>query len=137
MKSIAALIAIASFSLTAFANPPAAAGAPPGHPAAGPAGHPTAGPAGHPTAGPADMGKAEVAVTKKGKVISTVDTKSFTYIEIQDGNKKLWIVSPTIAVKAGSMISYADAPLQAKYHSPSLNRDFTDIVFTTRVVIDK
>lgn len=129
MKSIAALIAIASFSLAAFANPPAAAGTPPGHPAAGPAGHPTA--------GPADMGKTEVAVTKKGKVVSTVDTKSFTYIEIQDGNKKLWIVSPTIAVKAGSMISYADAPLQAKYHSPSLNRDFTDIVFTTRVVIDK
>ncbi|MFA7279475.1 MAG: hypothetical protein WC100_05225 [Sterolibacterium sp.] len=121
MKSIAILVFFAGFSLMAIANPPAAAGAP----------------AGHPGAGAVDVNKAETAVTKKGKVISSIDTKGFTYIEIQDGNKKAWLVAPTVAVKNGSMISYADAPLQAKYHSPTLNRDFNNIVFTTRVVVSK
>ena len=121
MKSVAAFCLFASFSLAAFANPPAAPAAPPGHPAGG----------------TVDSSKAVAPLTKKGKVLSAIDTKSFTYIELQDGSKKLWIVAPTVTVKSGNTISYADAPLQAKYHSPSLNRDFTDIVFTTRAVIDK
>lgn len=121
MKSIAILVFFAGFSLIAIANPPTAANAPPGHPGAG----------------TVDMNKTETTVTKKGKVISSMDTKGFTYIEIQDGNKKTWLVAPTVAVKNGNMISYADAPLQAKYHSPSLNRDFSNIIFTTRVVVDK
>ena len=129
MKSISVFIAIASISLAATANPPAAAGTPPGHPAAAGA------PAGHPAAASADMNRAEIAVTKKAKVVSSIDTKGFTYIEIQDGNKKLWLAAPSVAVKSGNMISYADAPVQAKYHSPSLKRDFTNIILTTRVVV--
>jgi len=118
MKTLAALFALAALSLSANANPPAS---PPGHPAAMPAG----------------AGKSDAPLTKKGKVLSSVDAKSFTYIEVQDGGRKLWVVSPTVAVKAGNTISYADAPVQAKYHSASLNREFTNVVFTTRVVVDK
>lgn len=118
MKTIAALLALASLSIAANANPPAT-------------------PSAHALGGPADMSKSDAPLNKKGKVISSIDTKSFTYIEVQDGGKKLWVVSPTIAVKSGNAISYADAPLQEKYHSKSLNRDFANVVFTTRVVVDK
>jgi hypothetical protein len=118
MKTVAALIALASFSVITSAAPPAA-------------------PSGHGAGGPVDMRKSDAPLTKKGKVLSAVDTKSFTYIEVQDGGKKLWVVSPTIAVKNGNLISYADGPAQAKYHSASLNRDFSNVVFTTRVVIDQ
>jgi len=121
MKYVAALITVAGFSLAAIANPPVAPAAPPGHPAAG----------------PGDANKTEIPLTKKAKVVSSVETKGFTYIEIQDGNKKLWLAAPTVAVKPGNMISYADAPVQAKYHSPSLKRDFTNIILTPRVVVDK
>ena len=118
MKTIAALLALAVFSIAAGANPPAP---PPGH-AAGV---------------PADMSKSSAPLNRKGKVLSSIDAKKFTYLEVQDGGKKFWVVSPTIAVKSGSTISFADAPLQAKYHSASLNREFTDILFTSRVVVDK
>lgn len=132
MKTVAALLALAGLSVAALANPSAAPAAPsaPTAPAA------AATPAGHPV-GTVDMNKATVPLTKKGKVLAVVEAKSFTYINIQDGKKKLWVVSPTIAVKKDDMISYADAALQKKYHSTSLNRDFTNIVFTTRVVVDK
>lgn len=126
MKTIAALLALAGFSVAAIANPPAA----PAAPAA------TAAPAGHPV-GVVDMKNSAAPLTKKGKVLEVVETTSFTYINIQDGSKKLWVVSPTLAVKKGDMISYADANIQKKYHSASLNRDFSDIVFTSRAVVDK
>jgi len=129
MKSIAALLALAGFSVASFANPPATP-ASPAAPAAAVA------PAGHPV-GMVDMGKATAPLTKKGKVLEVVETTSFTYINIQDGSKKLWVVAPTIAVKKGDTIGYADAAIQKTYHSGSLNRDFTNIVFTSRVVVDK
>jgi len=118
MKTLAALLTLVCFSFAANANPPAS-------------------PPGHPTGMGAGMGKPDAPLTKKGKVLSSIDAKSFTYIEVQDGTKKLWVVSPTVVVKAGNTINYADAPVQPKYHSASLNREFTNVVFTSRVVVDK
>lgn len=126
MKTIAALIVLftlAGFAVAANANPPAP---PPGHAVAG-----------HAAGMPADMGKADAPLNKKGKVLSSIATKGFTYIEVQDGSKKLWVVAPSIAVKNGSTISYADAPVQEKYRSASLNREFVNVLFATRVVVDK
>lgn len=131
MKTITALLALAGLSVAALANPPAAPAAAAPAPAAT-----AATPTGHPV-GSVDMNKATTPLTKKGTVLSVVEAKSFTYINIQDGKKKLWVVSPTIAVKKGDKISYADAAIQKQYHSTSLKRDFKDIIFTTRVVVDK
>jgi len=128
MKTITAMIALAGFSIAAHANPPqTAVGASPR----------TAVPSAHALGGPADMSKSDAPLTRKGKVLSTVDTTGFIYIEVQDGGKKFWVVSPTIALKKSDSISFADAPVQAKYHSASLNRDFSNILFTTRVVVEK
>ena len=121
MESSATFVALLAFSLAAIANPPAS----------------PALPASHPVASATDKAKTEAPVTKKGKVLSSIDTKGFTYIEVQDGNKKFWVVSPTVAVKPGNTIAYADAPVQAKYHSPSLKRDFTNIILSTRVAVEK
>lgn len=118
MKTYAVLLILAAIPIAAGANPPVP-------------------PAGHGAGMSAAMGKPDAPLTKKGKVLSTVDAKSFTYIEVQDGAKKLWVVTPTVSVKAGTTISYADSPAQAKYHSASLNREFTNVVFATRVAIDK
>ena len=70
MKTLVALLTLVGFSIAAHANPPAS-------------------PPGHPTGMGAGMGKPDAPLTKKGKVLSSVDAKSFTYIEIQDGTRKL------------------------------------------------
>lgn len=124
MKSSAVLFALAAYSLAAIASPRAQS-------------IPSPLPADHAAAGAADMRKSDIPLTKRGKVLSSIDTKGFTYIEVQDGNKKYWVVSPTVAVKSGNTIIYADAPIQAKYHSPSLKRDFANIILSTRVVVEK
>jgi len=141
MKTLAALLALATFSVAALADNAAPAtpiGHPamPGAPAAAPAGHPGMPAAGHGAAGPADMSKSDAPLTKKGKVLTVIDAKQFTYFEVQDGAKTLWVASPAIALKPGNMVKYAEAPIQAKYHSPSLNRDFNNIMFTVKAVVE-
>ena len=136
MKTLAALLALATLSVAALADTPATPAGHPAMPAGGmPAGH-SAVPAGHGAAGPADMSKSDIPLTKKGKVLTVIDAKQFTYFEVQDGAKTLWVASPTIALKPGNTVKYAEAPVMTKYHSPSLNRDFNNIVFTARAVVE-
>ena len=144
MKALLTSLALVAASVAAIAaDAPAAAPAaapatmPAGHPASPSAAHPGTPPSGHGAAGPADMSKATAALNKKAKVISVLDAKQFTYMEIQDGSKKLWLVSPTITAKKGDTVSYADSEVMAKFHSGALNRDFTNVVLTTRAVVEK
>ena len=148
MKSLITALALAALTLNAVAAEPAKAPplAPNATSAALPAGHPpmppstTPGakqPTGHPTAAPADMSKATAPLNRKAKVVSVLDAKQFTYMEINEGGKTQWLVSPAIAVKAGAAISYAEGEVMPKFHSNTLNRDFSNVIFTTRVAIDK
>lgn len=135
MKSLLAFLALTSICLGALA---ADAPAPAAAPAALPSGHPTVPPAsGHGAAAPADMAKATAPLNKKAKVLTVLDAKQFTYMEIQDGTKKLWLVSPALAIKKGDTVAYADSEVMPKFHSGALNRDFTNVVLTTRAAIDK
>ncbi len=126
MKSISALIVLAALSSAAFAAPP------PGHPDIG-----GAAPAAHPAMGVADMSKSTAPLTQSGKVVSVLDAKQFTYTEVKNGGKTRWVVSPAIAVKVGETLRYANGQVMAKFHSKRLNRDFTDVLFTTHAVVGK
>ena len=137
MKTIIALLSLALFSATTIAADSATPAAAPAAPAGAPAGHPAMPPGGHGAAGAADMSKADAPLTQKGKVLSVVDAKQFTYIEVQDGKTTRWVASPAIAVKAGNTIRYAGGDIMPKFHSKTLNRDFANVMFTTRVVLDK
>lgn len=131
MKTIIALLALAAISAASMAADSA------NNAAALPSGHPAMPPSGHGSAAAADMSKADAPLTLKGKVVSVIDAKQFTYIEAQDGKKTQWVVSPAIAVKPGNTIRYANGSIMDKFHSKTVNRDFTNVLFTTRVVIDK
>ena len=48
-----------------------------------------------------------------------------------------FLLSPTITAKKGDTVSYADSEVMAKFHSGALNRDFTNVVLTTRAVVEK
>ena len=126
MKFISALIALATLSACALAAPP------PGHPDIG-----SAGGAAHPAMGVADMSKSTAPLTQSGKVVSVLDAKQFTYSEVKNGGKSRWVVSPAIAVKVGETLRYADGQVISKFHSKLLNRDFTDVLFTSHAVVGK
>jgi hypothetical protein len=121
MKSISALIALATFAFSVSGH----AAPPPGHPS---------------PANAAEMMKLPVdtpdeELTQKGKVISSIDANEYTYIEVAQGKQTLWIAAPTIAVKKEALIRFEDGAVMTNFRSKLLNRTFPAVMFVSRVVV--
>lgn len=135
MKTLSALVFLGLFSYVAVAQQ-----MPPGHPPmdakSGAKGAPSQMPAGHPPAG-ATQGKASSELTHKGKVLSTIDIPNYTYLEVSENNKTIWLAAPTVAVKKGDTVRFEDGMPMTNFHSKSLNRTFPSISFISNVVVSK
>jgi len=132
MKLLALLLAAAVYSTSAIAAAPAAEL---------PAGHPPVAklPAGHPQADMTKPGKGapEIPLPQKAKVLSVVDVPQYTYLEVTQNKKNLWLAASTVAVKKGDVIRFDDGMAMANFHSKSLNRTFPSITFVNRVVVTR
>ncbi|MES1981657.1 MAG: hypothetical protein V4443_04180 [Pseudomonadota bacterium] len=114
MRSIATLVFLSLFS----AIPAIAADLPAGHPSA---------------ANSAPSG----AMTHKGKVISTINASIYTYIEVSEGGKNVWIAAPTVAVNKGDTVAFDDGAIMSNFFSKSLNRTFDTVIFVSKAVVVK
>ncbi len=118
MKSISFLFVLFVFSATAVAAPPAA-----GNPHAG---------VQMPSAG-----APEAKLPQKGTVLSTIAVPQYTYVEVKQNKKTLWLAASTVTVKKGDVIRFDDGMEMTNFHSKSLNRTFPSIFFVQRVVVTK
>lgn len=85
-----------------------------------------------------DLGASVVGnlqLKNKGTVISTIDASNFTYIEVSEGGKTIWLAAMKITVKKGDVISYSDGPEMDNFHSKNLNRTFEKVIFVSKVVV--
>lgn len=115
MKSILALLV-----LTAFASVAVAAPADP-----------------HAAGNNMMMPRHEVSITmsQKGKVLSAINAGQYTYIEVSQGKKTMWLAASAVAVKKGDVIHFDDGMIMTNFHSKTLNRSFPAIRFVNRVVV--
>jgi len=74
---------------------------------------------------------------RKGKVISSIDASIYTYIELTENGKNVWIAAPTVAVKKGDTVRFSDGAVMSNFHSKSLNRTFESIVFVGKAAVEK
>ena len=81
--------------------------------------------------------KAPVPAPHTGKVLGSIDASIYTYIEISDGGKTLWLATPTTKVNKDDMIGYDDGPVMNNFFSKTLNRTFDTVVFVSKVVVVK
>lgn len=116
MKRLSVLLALAVMSLNAFAGTPAAA---------------------NPHAGMANplQRPAEIQLTQKAKVLSTINASQYTYLEVMQGNKTLWIASSAVAAKKNDVIRFDDGMIMTNFHSNTLKRTFPSIAFVNRVIV--
>jgi len=117
MKSFSILFALA-LSTSAFAAAPAAT------PAAAPV---------NPHAG---MEMHKTMLSQSGKVLSTMDVPSYTYVEVSQGKKTMWIAATTAKVKKGDTVHFDDGMVMNNFYSKSLKRTFPSIVFVNSLVVD-
>ena len=117
MKSLTALVALATLSMSAaFAAPPT--------------GHPT------PAAAASMMGMApDVELTQKGKVVSAIDANEYTYIEVVQGAQTTWLAAQKMPLKKGDTIRFDSGSVMTNFHSKLLNRTFPRVTFVNRVVV--
>jgi len=113
MKSFSILFALA-LSTSAFAAAPAAA---PVNPHAG-------------------MEMHKTMLSQSGKVLSTMDVPSYTYVEVSQGKKTMWIAATTAKVKKGDTVHFDDGMVMNNFYSKSLKRTFPSIVFVNSLVVD-
>ncbi len=118
MRSIAILVASTAFSLSAFAATPSQ-------------------PSVENTTDKMQLAAANDQLPRKGKVISSVDASIYTYIELSENGKNVWIAAPTVKVKKGDTVRFSEGAVMSNFFSKSLNRTFESVIFVGKAEVAK
>lgn len=78
-----------------------------------------------------EMGTALGAPSLSGKVIETMSSGGYTYVNIEKDGNKTWVAVPNIKVTVGEEIAFQPGMVMANFTSKSLGRTFDKIVFST------
>jgi len=94
-------------------------------------------PSGHPPIGANKQAPGAAQLPQKGKVLNVIDVPQYTYLEVAQNKKTIWIAGPTVAAKKGDMVRFGDGMVMNNFHSNTLNRNFPNISFVNQVVVTK
>ena len=72
----------------------------------------------------------------RGKVITTMDSGEYTYIEFEEKGNKLWAACPKTTVQVDDMIEFSRGLPMKDFHSKTLNRTFASILFVSNVKVE-
>lgn len=78
----------------------------------------------------------QTALTQTGKVLSTQSVPGYTYVEVQQGKKTVWLAAVSATVKKGDNVRFDDGMAMTNFYSKSLKRSFPSIVFVNSLVVD-
>jgi len=73
-------------------------------------------------------------VALKGKVIETMNSGGYTYVQVENAGRKYWAAMPTTKIKVGSEVTVATGMVMHNFTSKSLGRTFDSIVFSQGLV---
>ena len=65
----------------------------------------------------------------KGKVLETMDSGGYTYIQVDENGQKLWLAVMQTKVNKGDVIEFPDSPPMVNFQSKTLKRTFDNIIF--------
>lgn len=71
-----------------------------------------------------------------GKVVETMNAKSYTYICLEKNGKRGWVAVPAVTVAVGQDIQVRPGTEMGEFTSRTLNRSFDNIVFSPGLVTD-
>ncbi|MEI6875055.1 MAG: hypothetical protein WCL50_07980 [Spirochaetota bacterium] len=69
----------------------------------------------------------------KGKVLEALDAGEYSYIQIEESGKKLWVAVMKTKVNKGDEIEFADSPAFTNFQSKILNRTFDSVIFAAGI----
>ena len=69
-----------------------------------------------------------------GTVVETMNAAGYTYVNVDDGTKKIWAAAPEFSVKIGDQVMIPEGMAMYNYHSQTLNRDFPLVYFVGSIL---
>ncbi|WP_020676927.1 GW dipeptide domain-containing protein [Geopsychrobacter electrodiphilus] len=69
-----------------------------------------------------------------GKVVETMNAAGYTYVQVDDGTKKVWAAAPEFKVSVGDNVIIPEGMPMKNYHSKSLGRDFDVVYFVDSIL---
>jgi hypothetical protein len=73
--------------------------------------------------------------TRSGRVVSHIDAREYTYVEVNEGGKNIWLAGPRTAVKDGDTIRFANGMEMHDFYSKLLKRTFPSVLFTGSIEV--
>lgn len=76
-----------------------------------------------------------VSKKQQGTVIEIMDAAGYSYIHVDVKGKKIWLAAPTTKLDQGQIIQWNSGEPMQNFSSKSLQRNFEEIFFVSRVEI--
>lgn len=70
-----------------------------------------------------------------GTVVETFDAANYTYVRIKTAQGEIWAAATPFKVTVGAQVAVPTDMPMANFHSPSLNRTFPMIYFTSKILV--
>jgi hypothetical protein len=80
---------------------------------------------------------ANAKLPNEGKAVTVIDTGMYTYVEVSQGDKTVWIAAPSVDVKKGDTIGFDDGAVMTNFFSKTLNRTFPQVIFVGKAAVVK
>ncbi len=81
------------------------------------------------------MAQKPEASQKAGKVLETMNSGGYTYVQIDTGSEKIWAATPEFSVQVGDAVVIPEGMPMADFHSPTLNRTFDVVYFVPSISV--
>lgn len=72
-----------------------------------------------------------------GTVVDTIHSNNYTYIELRNEGKNIWLAAPKVELLKDTKIRYGRGLTMVNFYSNGLKREFPEIFFVERVQIVK
>lgn len=80
---------------------------------------------------------AMAASSHSGSVLETMNAAGYSYIQVEEQGKKIWLAAPAAKIEVGQSISWNSGPAMHNFTSQSLNRSFDEIFFVSAVQVNQ
>lgn len=72
---------------------------------------------------------------RNGVVVTTMNSGLYTYLEVETGGGRYWAAAPKTDLVVGDRVDVAPGSEMKDFFSPTLNRKFDSIIFTSSVKV--
>ncbi len=93
-------------------------------------------PAGHPSIPDMkqnDQTNSTTPLPNEGRVVRTIQSSGYTYIEVDKNGSKEWLAAPEMKLEKGTHIRYSKGLVMKDFYSKSLKKRFDKILFVGNV----